>query len=832
MKKFIKILLTVSVLITCFGVNTFADVVYEDVTFPSDGNDTDTNLINTHVEYNDVKIAEGAEVIINESGNLVIHGTFVNNGANGGLLPVEGAHIAFDDITKADGQIAIFDHWGNDFAETPSGFMELEYVGDKWMQFFASPEFVSSNNGADENKIDGFIEYVNVTIQAGAEVVITEGSVLAVHGTFTNNGTLSPGDGAHIVLDNVETATGITIYDSEGNSFVEPPSGFKEFEFNDGKWKEFIPPTEVTYAVSYDINAGGVWHYEEENFVKIDSSSEPYEYRVTGEDKIYILENPGWAFDHIEAEGDDPENPENSIINKEGPSEEIIEGTTYKVVRITPNPKDNDFYYFEVRFAKDPNLYLAEKLNTLELAFDATVGSDDSKLKDYIANQIYERYLSSGSHYRVENTIFSGCTFEEFKGKVIIITDDTEPTKDPVQIDGSEAEYFKFKLDGLDNFVGIVYKLNGTDQFVLRDGNSYTIIDVGEEGVRAAAGEGAEALKDFDAVQGGKIVVRTVNNTVNKEESEEGPNYEIFGNYAGFPMNYTGRMQDSQDTKYISIEQVMPCASNGIDTSAFSSLGCEMILYSKNFLGVCIMNGEKAKPWSKENLPIYPTNSGDEEATVFYASDSAIISSPYGAPAASTIKNVTFSNGSTKWNDCSIEGSVGDTFEITFGSIFYDKVPLIITYTNGTTNSFVIARTGISIGDYPAPGGEDSVNICEETVEFTDDNRWVIAAPFYYANSSPEESDRVSLFVKITENDGTVVTKLVSDTINNSGIHTDDSGYTYNKYDVFELWRGKFDGRPEKIEVIAFVEGDDDSFGGVKLGSGSGIKWTQERGRQ
>ena len=105
-----------------------------------------------------------------------------------------------------------------------------------------------------------------------------------------------------------------------------------------------------------------------------------------------------------------------------------------------------------------------------------------------------------------------------------------------------------------------------------------------------------------------------------------------------------------------------------------------------------------------------------------------------------------------------------------------------ITYSNETSKSFVIARTGISIGDYPAPGGGNSVDVSGVTVNFTDDNKWLIAAPFYYDSSSPS---RVNLFVKITDNNGAVSTKIVNPI--NDGIKDDESGDIYSKYDVFEL---------------------------------------------
>lgn len=827
MKKLIKILLTVSMLFTCFGVNVIADGL-EDLLIESDDTYTGGNY-----ECANFTIASGITLTLqndgNESPRIEVFGNITIEGT---LDPCQDATIRVQPGCSFSG-IQLWDPPGENeitSIENPVDFVYIQEMG-KWVQGLEDKKFDS------DFEIDTWYEFGNVEIDAGVTLSFTGDAYLCVRGSFDNNGTLAPVDGSIIALNS--SFEGIDLYEADTETpVVSPLTEYVEFIYLGGenKWVRYIRPQNV--AIEYDDEKGSVYHYVDGTFTYLqqewkDDGEGPYRnffYNMDQEDTFYIKAKDGYVFDHIEAEGDDPQNPGNRIINEEPQQDVNIGGVDYKVVKVSANPKDDNFYFLQFIFGDDPdvaNKKLAENLNTLELAFDSTTGeaNNNAELKEYIAHSIYSRYLEQGSRYRIENTVFEDCDFNDFKGKVEIITEGT-PTKTPVKIDGNASTYFLFELDGLDNFIGIVYKLSGTDEFILRDGNTYTVIDVSEEAKLASEGQGAAALKDFKAVQGGKIVVREVNNTVNREESETGPNYEIFGNYAGFPMNYTGFMQDYQDTRYISIERVWACAPESIDISAFSSLNCEMILYSKNFLGVCIKSDENAQPWSSDNLPIYPTNSGSEEATVFYASSEVEILTPYGAPSGSTISSITFADGSTSWNDCSISNNV-----VTFGSIFYDKVPLKITYTNGTSKTFTIARTGISIGDYPAPGGSNSVDVCGVTVNFTDDNKWLIAAPFYYANTSPGASDRVSLFVKITDNSGNVSTKLVSSPLNNS-IKDDGSNDTYSKYDVFELWRGKESERPQKIEVIAFVNGDAENFGGVKLGSGNGVKWTKERGRK
>lgn len=484
------------------------------------------------------------------------------------------------------------------------------------------------------------------------------------------------------------------------------------------------------------------------------------------------------------------------------------------ITPITTISKHTVFKYIQEKWVSINEDEFVNELKTLKLALDKDATDDD--LKDYIADKIYSTYIDQGSRHHLK-TIFDNDSKDIFKTKINIITDSTETTNKPVKIDGVvQTDYFKYSLTGVD-FIGIVYKINGKNKFILRDGDVYSTIDVGTSGQQVAE------LSYFDAVGDSKVVTKEVTYTVNIAEERPGGNYEIFGNYATFPANETGLMHDGQDTSHISIEIVRA------SKNAYSGLDCVLILYTEDFVGISVKSNEKAEPWNRENLPFYAINSNEEEASVFYMSGSIEISKPYGSPDNSNIVDINFENGTKAWNGCTISKN-SNKFNLGFGSIFYDRIPILVKFKNGQERKVTIVRTGLMPGDYPAPGGSNIVNVFGTDVELEPDKRWLIATQFYYDTTS-EPTERVKLFVKITHNDGSVEKKLISTTIN-SDVIDDDTSHNYKYFDVFELWRGDGNYRPQKIEMIVFDEGDSNNFGGVKLGSGSGSRWLRERGRQ
>ena len=823
MKKLLKILLTASMLFTCFTVHILAEP--EDLLVESDDTYTGGNIecVNFTISSGVTLTLENdgeASPYISVFGDITIDGTL--NACQDATIRVQPGHtftgIQFFDPT---GQV---DMTGD--IEEPTDFIYLaDMDGGKWVQAL----FIDSVTFESDFTIDDWYEYVDVTINSGVTITFTGNGVLCVRGNFVNNGQLEGVNGAVIALDG-NTFSGIDLYENDATTPVSSPiEGYKEFMYSEteSKWIEYIPLPQSEVTIEYDEEMGDVYHYVDGTFEYVqqedkDDGDGPYRnyfYYMDGEDTFYIKAKDGYIYDHVEAEGDDPLSPDypgNRIISEEVLPDENIEGTDYKVVKVSTNPKDDNFYFFRFMFVEDLEAEFIEELENLHLALDKNAQEDD--LKDYIGSIIHSSYIDNGSRKHI-STIFDGDSLDEFKDKINIIADGTETTVTPLTIDGTaQTDYFKYSLTGINDFVGIVYKLDGKDKFILRDGDVYSTINVTSEGAQVSS------LSNLDSIGDSKIVTREVTNTEYAVVDNNENNYEIFGNYAAFPMNETGLMQDGQDTSHISIETVW--ASN----NAYSSLNCVLILYTNDFVGIEVMSDEKAEPWDRYNLPFYAINSGEEEASVFYMSDSIEISKPYGSPNSSNITDINFENGEKTWNDCSITEDSGK-FEVEFGSIFYDRIPLLVDYENGSQKSVTIVRTGLMPGDFPAPGGSNSVEVFGTVVELEEGKRYLIATQFYY-DTETLPANRVKLFVKITYDDGSIESKLVDTPINDTIKQDGSDKNNYRYFDVFELWRGDGNARPLKIETIVFDEGDGDTFGGVKLGSGSGSRWLRERARQ
>ena len=107
-------------------------------------------------------------------------------------------------------------------------------------------------------------------------------------------------------------------------------------------------------------------------------------------------------------------------------------------------------------------------------------------------------------------------------------------------------------------------------------------------------------------------------------------------------------------------------------------------------------------------------------------------------------------------------------------------------------------------------------------------------ATFYYTGDT-EPAERVNLFTTVTTSEG-VTRKIVADSITQSGwiISGERLGYASQGsdryYDDFLIWSGtdsEFEAL-EKIETIVYTPGSEDSFGGVKIGSGAGVTWEKQ----
>ena len=126
----------------------------------------------------------------------------------------------------------------------------------------------------------------------------------------------------------------------------------------------------------------------------------------------------------------------------------------------------------------------------------------------------------------------------------------------------------------------------------------------------------------------------------------------------------------------------------------------------------------------------------------------------------------------------------------------------------------------------------DHMNVLGDTIEQIADEKAIYATFYYAGNVRP--ATPVSLFVTITTNSG-VERKVINTTITNDGtpvggsvLGTASQG-TDKEYDDFLIWSGSNAdyNSIKKVEAIVYSAGSGDSFGGVKVGSGTGVVWNR-----
>ena len=248
-------------------------------------------------------------------------------------------------------------------------------------------------------------------------------------------------------------------------------------------------------------------------------------------------------------------------------------------------------------------------------------------------------------------------------------------------------------------------------------------------------------------------------------------------------------------------------------------------------------------------MPVYAVgqDGSPSSADVYYGNDGTIgreikISTALDVRESNINDNYVVSNVSvdTRYlsEDVGVVTQTDDGFLLTTNSA-YDEIPLVITYQNGTKGYVTIRRVGIDIvgkhfsdRNFGIAHGTDGVSeftLPEEySIDTSVDNQ-IVTAAFYYAtgNTVPSEDERVSLSVTITRVDGTVERKMIPSEkrLNNDCLRANVGEDRY--CDGFVLWAGSETeyNKIDKIEAIAFVAGNDDSFGGVQVGSGTGVTW-------
>ena len=356
---------------------------------------------------------------------------------------------------------------------------------------------------------------------------------------------------------------------------------------------------------------------------------------------------------------------------------------------------------------------------------------------------------------------------------------------------------------------GKAYILDNKKQFIVKTGDKYNVVEI----TTYRNEQGQTFANDIQVKGSGEV--------------------KVFGNGTCT----VGSLEaDSENTKGWHVTQ----EHSGLgDDTVIGGLGCRLIVCTDEFTGVSIKGDRDAAAWNFVNVQIYDTGtqSAPAIANVYYGSDTL------------KIDTIDFDNVSV---DNSVTGITVDTtklpaeaanitlngsvYEISFNT-GYDSIPLKVQYSDGTTRYVTINRVGLNIDAADVSGSKfEAWHGTSHTVKYNTQNTAsgkAIYATFYYQGDTAP-TKRVSLFTTVTTSSG-VERKVIDTPITNNG--TMVSGETLGQanqgtdryYDDFLIWSGtdaEYNAL-QKVEAIVYDAGSSDSFGGVKVGSGTGVVWTK-----
>ena len=417
-----------------------------------------------------------------------------------------------------------------------------------------------------------------------------------------------------------------------------------------------------------------------------------------------------------------------------------------------------------------------------------------------------------------------------------------------------------------------------TQNGVLADRDCYTfMITLQEANIENGTGEVSATGKVYVLDNETDIVVKTTKNNVaaysvvtlsgNENATTsvyvDGEFDEVYGN--GAWLNGIS----SEDTNI----QVFHITQEHAGTLNSFPMGSKLLVGTTS-KAVSLAYGKDAAAWGFSNANAYSVGTVDAptRASVFYGAGSITL----GAVDFANRDNEPTITGIEVLNlPASAVGIAGST--ITFLTN-YDYIKLKITYSD-SFGYLDIVRVGLTIDGHDvqnAPGGTTwngakTFNVwhgTDQSVRYQADNGAgkVITATFYYDDNTEisrsegtwdsfdqavlqkyETLTRMDLFVTITYTDGTRKSNIVNASaaitrgekavaVDNGEFNKSDdttTGYagqgTCHFYDDYVLWSGSEAeyGKIKSISAIVYT-GDASSLGGVKVGSGTGVTWTNE----
>ncbi len=324
---------------------------------------------------------------------------------------------------------------------------------------------------------------------------------------------------------------------------------------------------------------------------------------------------------------------------------------------------------------------------------------------------------------------------------------------------------------------------------------------------------------------------------------------------------------DSQDENIQAAHLTQEHAGLGQGEDTFP-IGCRLVV-SNNLHAVTLGYTKDAAAWAFANSNAYVP--GEDPTTVradvFCGSDEITFSTMRYGNEDESLKITGLEVLNLSANAVSVSGK-----KLTFHTD-YDYAQVKITYDDSTSRYLNIYRVGLVMNGTSTSGTTDKSYVVwhgtDQSVLYDAEPsaEKVVTATFYYGMegeidnhggndetawglfdadvaSSHAAINHVNLFVTISYSDGRTVRKIVdaSDAITreanavateNGGSDKDlgcTCGYagqgSCHLYDDFILWSGSESDfmKIEKITAIVYT-GDENTFGGVKVGSGAGVAW-------
>lgn len=397
---------------------------------------------------------------------------------------------------------------------------------------------------------------------------------------------------------------------------------------------------------------------------------------------------------------------------------------------------------------------------------------------------------------------------------------------DPKDPDETGLPYREYSLALGDQLKaeGRAYILNSTTQFVLKTSDAtgnekFTVLDSA-----AVSGEG----EDHDLYA-----------------YVPGPDFDVFGNgtciVGGLETHGESlwAFHITQEHSRLYYDEHI----GGIGLRLICAKGSE----EEKLEAVAVKSDVTAAAWGFINIPAYVTSAerGEgEPAELYYGNDGTegrkftfhAVKQSGGETFGKIISDIVVDTDVVPAGIAEVMSS-GEGAEKTFSIAFhsnYDEVPLVITYADGTVGYLTIKRVGLSISGIEKGRDEaGQIRVWHGTDQWEDyecGDEMAVAGSFYYRTGSvkPAEEDHVSLFVTVTMIGGKKESYKIDGHLNEDYIQTTGN----DEYcDDFLLWsgsRGDY-GKIAKIEAIVMgPTTDEDSFGGVMVGSGAGVEWIPE----